>query len=86
METLEKLKSVVSCPIKENESLKQYTTFRIGGPARFFCVPSSTEELVNLVKIANKINLPYFIMGGGSNLLISDFSEFIQALRSNVLY
>lgn len=58
--------------IKENEPLAQHTTFRIGGPAKYFCSVSNPEELQEAVTWANKKNIEYKVIGGGSNLLISD--------------
>src|ERR1700756_3320736 len=52
--------------------LAPYTTFRIGGPARFFCEVQHEAELVEAVKFAKERNLPLFVLGGGSNLLVSD--------------
>jgi len=49
-----------------------YTTFKIGGPARFFCRASSEDDLVEAVKFAKSEKLRLFILGGGSNLLVSD--------------
>lgn len=58
--------------IKENVSLAQYTTFKIGGPAKFFCLVKTEEELIQAIEFAEKKDIPIFIIGGGSNLLISD--------------
>lgn len=58
--------------IQKNVPLKNYTTFRIGGPARYFCVVVNREELIEAVIFAKKEKLPFFILGGGSNLLVSD--------------
>ena len=52
--------------------LKKYTTFRIGGPARYFCSIQNEEELVRAVDWAKDKGLPFFVLGGGSNLLVSD--------------
>ena len=49
-----------------------YTTFKIGGPARFFCKVTSEDELVIAVKFAQSKKLPMLVIGGGSNLLVSD--------------
>jgi len=57
---------------KRNVSLKKYTTFRIGGPAKYFFVAKTKEELTSAIKLAKKIKLPFFILGGGSNILVSD--------------
>lgn len=58
--------------IKEDISLAQFTTFQIGGPAKHFCTAESIEDLKEALAWAKKENLPYLIIGGGSNLLISD--------------
>ena len=58
--------------IKENVLLAPYTTFRIGGTARFFVQAKSVAEVIEAVDYAEKNNLKYFVLGGGSNLLISD--------------
>jgi UDP-N-acetylmuramate dehydrogenase len=52
--------------------LAPYTTFKVGGPARFFCAVESEADLVQAVKFAREKGLPAFILGGGSNVFISD--------------
>ncbi len=58
--------------IRENVLLAPYTTFHIGGPARYFVEAESDADIVEAVKFAHTNTLPIFILGGGSNLLISD--------------
>lgn len=58
--------------IKRNVSLKNYTTFRIGGPAKYFFTAKNKQDLITVLKWAENNNLPFFILGGGSNLLVSD--------------
>ena len=58
--------------VKVNEPMNRHTTFRIGGPADCFLLPSSQEELQEIIKICSDEKLPYFILGNGSNLLVSD--------------
>ena len=58
--------------IQEFIPLAPYTTFRIGGPARFFCEVQCEAELVEAVSFAKQRSLPLFVLGGGSNLLVSD--------------
>lgn len=58
--------------IQKNIPLAQFTTFRIGGPAEFFAEVGSDEELIEALEFAEKNNLDFFVLGGGSNLLISD--------------
>lgn len=57
---------------QRNIPLKDYTTFKIGGPAKYFCVVKNKEDLIKAVSFAKEEKLPYFILGGGSNLLVSD--------------
>ena len=59
-------------PVQENVPLAPLTTFRIGGPARFFVEASSRSGVKEAVDFARSRNLPLFILGGGSNLVISD--------------
>jgi len=58
--------------IKRNILLKNYTTFRIGGPAKYFFEAKNKEDLIKAIQVSKKIKLPFFILGGGSNLLVSD--------------
>ncbi len=58
--------------IKENIKLAPYTTFKIGGPARYFCVVSDEKELVEAIRFTKEKKLRFFILGAGSNILISD--------------
>jgi UDP-N-acetylmuramate dehydrogenase len=58
--------------IKENELLKNHSTFRIGGPARYFVVAKNKEEVLEAINFAKEKKLPYFIFGGGSNILFRD--------------
>lgn len=57
---------------KKNVWLKNYTTFKIGGRAKYFFKAKTKEELIEAVKIAEQEKLPFFILGKGSNLLVSD--------------
>ena len=57
---------------QKNISLSKYTSFKIGGPARYFCITKSNEDLIKAVKKVKKLNLPFFILGGGSNVLALD--------------
>ncbi|MFH1840792.1 MAG: UDP-N-acetylmuramate--L-alanine ligase [Candidatus Shapirobacteria bacterium] len=58
--------------IKRRVGLADYTTFGIGGEADFWAEVDTEEELLALIGFARKNNLDYFILGGGSNLLIAD--------------
>lgn len=55
-----------------DKDLKTYTTFGIGGPADVLARPTSVEELEELLKFNHENNIKTFVMGKGSNLLVSD--------------
>ena len=54
------------------EWMSKHTTFRVGGPADYFLCPHSVEEVQEVLHICAEENLPWFILGNGSNLLVSD--------------
>jgi UDP-N-acetylmuramate dehydrogenase len=66
--------AVPSPPVtwKESVLLAPYTTLGIGGPARFFCEARSEEQIAEAAQFARERSLPLFVLGGGSNLLVSD--------------
>jgi len=57
---------------RHEEPLARYTTVGLGGPAELLAFPASTEEMLSAVRLANEIGVPSRVMGGGSNLLVSD--------------
>ena len=72
--------------ITEHVSLKKYTTFRCGGEARFFAEPSSFVEVSDLLAFASSESMPVFVMGMGSNILVSDsgFDGLVIRLGRNM--
>ncbi len=58
--------------MKKNQLLAPYTTFKIGGPADWFCETKNEQEVVKTIKFAKEKKLAFFILGNGSNLLVSD--------------
>lgn len=58
--------------ILKNESMDKHTTFRIGGEASCFVRISSEQQLINLIPYLNRVGIEYFVLGNGSNLLVSD--------------
>jgi UDP-N-acetylmuramate dehydrogenase len=58
--------------VLQAEPLKPYTTFKIGGPARFFVAASSTEEFRSALDVARQHASAIFVLGGGSNILVND--------------
>ena len=70
---LEKLQNLLgNTKVLVNEPMASHTTFRIGGPADYFVLPETVEELAGILKICKEENVPYFILGNGSNLLVGD--------------
>jgi UDP-N-acetylmuramate dehydrogenase len=58
--------------IRENISLASSTTFKLGGSARYFSDVSTEQELTEALAFASKNKIPFFVLGGGSNVLIGD--------------
>lgn len=85
---LKKLLKKTMIDIQENVSLAKYTTFRIGGPAKFFVEVKTIAELEEAVKFAKEKNLQIFVLGGGSNLLVSDagFDGLVIKIKFNDLH
>ena len=72
MEKYQKLKKILGSNLKQSIELKKYTTFRIGGRAKYFYVAKKIEELISAILVARKENLKYTVLGRASNVLISD--------------
>ena len=69
----EELKNIIpEARIKADEPMKMHTTFRIGGPARYFVIPETKEEIKAIIECCKSADMPYYILGNGSNLLVSD--------------
>ncbi|MEE0713239.1 MAG: UDP-N-acetylmuramate dehydrogenase, partial [Blautia sp.] len=58
--------------VRLHEPMKKHTTFRIGGPADYYLCPHSTEELQKILQICKENKMEFFVLGNGSNLLVSD--------------
>ncbi|HIS47677.1 MAG TPA: UDP-N-acetylmuramate dehydrogenase [Candidatus Scybalocola faecigallinarum] len=58
--------------VRLDESMKKHTTFRIGGPADVFVTPPDARRLKEAVECCKAFNIPWMIIGNGSNLLVSD--------------
>lgn len=70
---LEKLRALLGEEkVLVKEPMSSHTTFRIGGPADYFVMPSDAEELAGILKICKEEGKPWFILGNGSNLLVGD--------------
>ncbi|WP_428864367.1 UDP-N-acetylmuramate dehydrogenase [Clostridium sediminicola] len=58
--------------IKINEPMKYHTSFKVGGPADCLVLPEKKEQILKVIELCQEYNIPYFIMGNGSNLLVRD--------------
>src|SRR5712671_2736319 len=56
----------------EHEPLARYTTWRIGGPARYLALPADSEDVVRALELAQERGLPWIVLGLGSNVLVKD--------------
>lgn len=66
------LRTLCSGPIARSEPMRRHTTLRVGGPAALFCKVHQLEEFARIAEWAQQEGVPTFIMGHGSNLLVSD--------------
>ena len=70
---LEKLKDIAGeSQVRTDEPMSSHTTFRIGGTADYFVMPSSVEELQTIIRLLKKSDINYYVIGNGSNLLVGD--------------
>lgn len=69
-EDLEKI--VDSSKVSKNEPMKKYTSFKIGGNADILVNAETIEDINNILKYASKNNVPLYIIGNGSNILVKD--------------
>ena len=72
MISLAEIKDFFKGKIALNEPLAPFTTFRIGGDADYYIEPVDANDLLHMVKYLNGVEMPYYVMGNGSNVLISD--------------
>ncbi|HOW13069.1 MAG TPA: UDP-N-acetylmuramate dehydrogenase [Candidatus Pacearchaeota archaeon] len=71
--------------ILRNVSLKDYTTYKIGGLAKYFFIAENNEDLIEAIKWAKDKKIPFFILGNGSNVLFSDkgFNGLIIKIKTS---
>jgi len=66
------IEQLLGSKLKKNEPLAPHVMFIIGGPAKFFYVAKDSDELISAIQAAEQSNTAYFILGSGSNILVSD--------------
>ena len=67
--------------VKINEKLSQYVNFKVGGPADILVTPRNKEQIIRTVNICKENNIPFYVIGNGSNLLVKD-GGFIGVVMS----
>ena len=79
------LEAVAEEDLLEQESMRGYTTFRAGGPARYLVSPDKEEQLAAVLRICREEKLPCLVLGRGSNLLVSDsgFDGVVISMRKH---
>src|SRR3989338_9636320 len=70
---------------QKNISLRQYTSFKIGGAAKYFFEAKSSENLIKAVKEANQKKIPIFVLAGGTKLLVGDkgFNGLVVKIKNS---
>ena len=67
-----RLENQAEVTVHQNISLSDYTSFKIGGPAAFLVKPDTTKKIASILSVAHKYAVPTLVLGGGTNLLVSD--------------
>ncbi len=70
--------------VEEKVSLKELTTMKTGGEAKYFCVVRKKNDVIEAISFSKKNNTPFFILGGGSNIVVSD-SGFSGLVIKNMI-
>lgn len=72
LSTIETFQEMFPDQLQVNTSLAKYTSSRVGGEAELFLIVKSSQELETAVSLAYNRSVPYFILGGGSNIMVAD--------------
>lgn len=73
MDRVKKLKKILGEGMREHEVLRDYTNLGVGGVADYFYKALDINDLIKAILAAQEFNIPYFILGGGTNVVISDY-------------
>ena len=70
--------------IKIDEKLSEYVNFKVGGPADILLIPNSQEQVIKSIKICKENNIPFYLIGNGSNILVRDggFRGVVLSLKN----
>lgn len=69
---IKKLRETIGESVQENVPLAPYSTFQIGGPARYFFVAKTSDDIVRAARAAHECGIDIFLLAGGSNLIVAD--------------
>ncbi len=72
MDSVEELRRRFSGVVLSNEPMALHTNYRIGGPAELFAVAESADELCQIARLATELQIPWIVIGNGTNVLVSD--------------
>lgn len=75
------LRSMIRGELRLEEPMERHTSFRIGGPADLFVIPEDEEEVRKIVGYASERGVPFFVLGGGTNIVVRD-----EGIRGLVVY
>ena len=78
-----KLKKVLGEKLREHVSMRDFTSIKIGGVCDYFFEATNVEEIIKAVMAAREDKMPFFIMGSGSNILVSDYGFGGLVIRNN---
>lgn len=82
MYKIDKLKKVLGERLREHVVLRDFTTMKVGGVADYFFEAKNVSDLIEAVLAARADKIPYFILGGGSNVIISDYGYSGLVIRN----
>ena len=66
------LRTALKVSLRRNVPLSHYCTMQVGGPAQYFAEPAREEELIECFEFARQENMPFMILGKGSNVIFPD--------------
>ena len=72
MTAFKSLLETLNIEYRENENMAKHTSFKIGGNADIYVCPETREQIAAVISAAKKEDVPFYILGNGSNLLVSD--------------
>ena len=73
MDKVKFLAETLKIGFREHEIMRDHTTMKVGGVADFYFEAKKVDDMIKAIKAASKLQIPYFILGGGSNVIFSDY-------------